>query len=78
MSAEHYAYVAPGEGASFDARVATSARDVKVRQQHRYAMSNVLATTRLHCQLATTCSGQTGTCTVFQQHDLRYHSKAVV
>jgi len=31
LSEEHYAYVAPEEGARFDARVATAARDVKVR-----------------------------------------------
>ena len=30
LSEEHYAYVAPKEGAEFAARVATAARDVKV------------------------------------------------
>ena len=32
LSAKHYVYVAPEAGARFDARMATPARDVKVRR----------------------------------------------
>ena len=42
LSADHYAYVAPAMGARFGARVATSGRDIEVRQQHRRQTSCVM------------------------------------